>query len=164
MRMARFTPLCQHFLQLALSILLGAWHLFSPNQHSYSPSPFASSTSSMVILASPCPHFKLQCFSHNMPIIPPQHMPVLSHSIRLCHLNLSTCLLFPSIPTSPLGSLSSFAPSVFYHTLLSPLRFRSFSKLPSHFPSNTMCHSHITLPILNDSDKAFLSSFKQKPF
>ena len=32
-------------------------------------------------------HFKLQCFSQNMPIIPPRHMPVPSHSIRLCHLN-----------------------------------------------------------------------------
>ena len=32
-------------------------------------------------------HFKLQCFSQNMPIIPPQYMPVSSHSIRLCHLN-----------------------------------------------------------------------------
>ena len=32
-------------------------------------------------------HFKLQCFSQNMPIIPPQHMPVPSHSIHLCHRN-----------------------------------------------------------------------------
>ena len=32
-------------------------------------------------------HFKLQCFSQNMPIIPPQHMPIPSHSICLCHLN-----------------------------------------------------------------------------
>ena len=32
-------------------------------------------------------HFKLQCFSQNMPIIPPQHMLIPSHSIRLCHLN-----------------------------------------------------------------------------
>ena len=32
-------------------------------------------------------HFKLQCLSQNMPIIPPQHMAVPSHSIRLCHLN-----------------------------------------------------------------------------
>ena len=32
-------------------------------------------------------HFKLQCFSQNMPTIPPQHMPIPSHSIRLCHLN-----------------------------------------------------------------------------
>ena len=32
-------------------------------------------------------HFKLQCFSQNMPIMPPQHIPIPSHSIRLCHLN-----------------------------------------------------------------------------
>ena len=32
-------------------------------------------------------HFKLQCFSQNMPIIPPQHMSIPSHSIRLSHLN-----------------------------------------------------------------------------
>ena len=32
-------------------------------------------------------HFKLERFSQNMPIISPQHMPVPSHSICLCHLN-----------------------------------------------------------------------------
>ena len=32
-------------------------------------------------------HFKLQHFSQNMSITPPQHMPVPSHSIRLCHLS-----------------------------------------------------------------------------
>ena len=32
-------------------------------------------------------HFKFQCFSQNLPIIPPQHMVIPSHSIRLCHLN-----------------------------------------------------------------------------
>ena len=31
-------------------------------------------------------HFKLQCFSQNMPIIPPQHMPIPPYSIRHCHL------------------------------------------------------------------------------
>ena len=63
-------------------------------------------------------HLKLQHFSQNMPIILPQNMPVPSHSIHLC---LNTCLcvpshsplpsepLFPSIPTSPLGPLSSFS-------------------------------------------------------
>ena len=40
--------------------------------------------SSLLPLAS---HFKLQRISQNVPIIPPQHMPVPSHSIRLCHLN-----------------------------------------------------------------------------
>ena len=32
-------------------------------------------------------HFELQRLSQNMPIIPPQHMHVPSHSICLCHLN-----------------------------------------------------------------------------
>ena len=34
-------------------------------------------------------HFKLQCFSQNVTImiIPPQHMPIPSHFIHLCHLN-----------------------------------------------------------------------------
>ena len=32
-------------------------------------------------------HFKLKCFSQNMPTIPPQHMPLPSHFILLCHLN-----------------------------------------------------------------------------
>ena len=76
-------------------------------------------------------HFKVQPFSQNMPIIPSQHIPIPSHSIRLCHLNH-----FPSIPTSPLGPLSSFSPSVLHHTLLS----RSLSK------------------ILHNTDKPFLSS------
>ena len=57
-------------------------------------------------------------------------------------------LLFPSILTSP---------SVLHHILLSPLLSRSFLKLPSHFPSNTMSHSHITSPILHNSDKPLLS-------
>ena len=61
--------------------------------------------------------------------------------------------LFPSIPTSPSGALSSFSPSALHHTLLT----QSFSKLPSHFPSDTMSHSHITSPLLHDSNKPFLS-------
>ena len=32
-------------------------------------------------------HFKLQCLPQNMAIIPPQNMPVPSHSIHLCYLN-----------------------------------------------------------------------------
>ena len=52
-------------------------------------------------------HFKLQHFSQNMPIIPPQHIPALSHSSCL---ELPSEPLFPSIPTSPLGPLSSFSP------------------------------------------------------
>ena len=33
------------------------------------------------------PHFKLQCFSQMVSIIPPQYMPLPSHSIHLFHLN-----------------------------------------------------------------------------
>ena len=51
----------------------------------------------------------------------------------------------PSIPTSPLGSLSSFSPSVLHQTLLSSLLSWSFSKLLFHFPSNIMSHSHLLL-------------------
>ena len=50
---------------------------------------------------------------------------------------------FPSIPISIRSSVL-FSPSVLHHTLLLPLLSRSFSKLPFHFPSNTMSHSHIT--------------------
>ena len=57
-------------------------------------------------------------------------------------------VFFFSIPISPLGPLSSFSPSVLHHTLRSPLLSRSFSKLPFHFPSNTISHSHITSLIL----------------
>ena len=96
------------------------------------------------------PHFKLQAFSQNVPIIPPQHMPIPSHSIS----PLPSEPLFHWILTSPSGPLFSFSPSVLHHTLLS----RSFLKLLSRFPSNTMSHSHITLPILHHSDKPFLSA------
>ena len=44
------------------------------------PRLFCSSSLLLVL------HLKLQRFSQNMPIIPPQHVPVPSHSIRLCHL------------------------------------------------------------------------------
>ena len=63
-----------------LSISLDSWH--PP-----SPSFIVSSTSSLVALASSSLHFKLQRFSQTLPFIPPQHMPVPSHSIRLFHLN-----------------------------------------------------------------------------
>ena len=63
-------------------------------------------------------HFKLHCFSENMPIIPPQHMPVPSHSIRLCPEPPS-----PSIPTiraSVLFFSISFAPHIALTIALSP--------------------------------------------
>ena len=68
-------------------------------------------------------HFKLQCFSQNMPIIPPQHILVPSL--------LPSEPPFPSIPTSPLGPLSSFSSLVLHHTLFSPWLSQSFSKFPS---------------------------------
>ena len=57
--MAGFIPLWQQFLLLPLSILLDSWHPFPRNQHSYSPSPLASSTSFLVVLASSCPSLQI---------------------------------------------------------------------------------------------------------
>ena len=68
-----------------------------------------------------------------------------AHTISL-HSPLPSESLFPSILASPSGPLFSF----------SPLLSRFFLKLPSHFPSNTMSHSHITSPILKNSDKPYL--------
>ena len=92
--MAGFTPLQQQFLQLPLSILLDSWHP-PPNQHSalllHLRLPRLLWLSSLPLVL----YFKLQHFSQNMPIVPPQHMPVASHSIRLFHLNGRT---YPWIP------------------------------------------------------------------
>ena len=97
MGVARFTPLCQQYLQLPLSISLDSWHPSSPNQHSCSLSPLTSSTSSLVVLASSCPSLQTPTLFSKHAIIPPQHMPVpISHSIRLCHLNHSS--LNPNTP------------------------------------------------------------------
>ena len=92
-------------------------------------------------------HFKLQRFSQNMPIIPPQHTPVPFHSIRLCHLNHG---LLPSIPTSPLGPLSSynFSTSVLHHTLLLlPVKNRQVEV------SNICPWRAITLSLISSSDE-----------
>ena len=87
---------------------------------------------------------------------------------------LNTCLyhitpftfepLFPSIPTSPLGPLSSFSPSVLHNKLLLPGLSWSFSKFPSHFPSNTIIHSHITSPTSHNSDKLIPFILKENLF
>ena len=99
-------------------------------------------------------HFKLQCFFSK-----DAHHPSPTHAQTISlHSPLPFEPLFPFMPTSPLGLLSSFSPSILHHTLLSPWLSRSFSKFPSHFPSNTMAHSHITSPISHNSDKSFLSS------
>ena len=89
------------------------------------------------------------------------HKTCPSSLLRTCpyHLTRFTFAIWTTvslITTSPLGPLSSFSPSVLRYSLLSPLLSRSFSKLPFHFPSNTMPHSHITSPILHNSDKPFL--------
>ena len=47
--------------------------------------------------------------------------------------------------------------SQMHHTLLSPLLSQYFSKLLSHFPSDTISHSHITSSLLHNSNKPFLS-------
>ena len=60
-------------LLLQTNILALILHLFLPHLLWSSSLPLAL-------------HFKLQCFSQNMLIIPPQHMPVPSHSIRLYHI------------------------------------------------------------------------------
>ena len=104
-------------------------------QRSCSPSPFASSMSYLLVLASSCPSLQTPTvFSERA------HHPSSTHA---CTILLYS--LFPSILTSPSGPLFSFSPSVLHHTLLSLSLSRSFLKLPSHFPSNTMSHSHVTL-------------------
>ena len=71
-----------------------SWHPPFLNQNSCCPSPLASSTSLVTSLPLAF-HFKLQCLCQNIPIIPPQHMPVPSHSICLA---ISTTVSFnPSI-------------------------------------------------------------------
>ena len=137
---ATFSTEAYSAFQLPLSISLDSRHPPSPNQHPCSPSLLASSMSSLVILASSCPSLQTpMLFSKHA------HHPSSTHARTISlHLSLPSEPLFPSIPTSPLGSLSSFSPSVLHHTLLSPLLSRPFSKLPFYFPSNIMSHSHIT--------------------
>ena len=116
--------------------------LASPNQHS------CISMSSLAVLASSCPSLQTpMLFSKHA------HHPSSTHACTISlHLPLPSEPLFSSIPTSPLGPLSSFSPSFLHHTLLC----WSFSKLPFHF--HTTSHSHITSLILHNSSKPFLSS------
>ena len=72
-----------------------------------------------------------------------------------CLLNICPYHLTPF--TSAIWTAVSFNPNISI-SLLSPLLSQSFLKLSSHFPSNTMSHSHITLPILHNSDRPFLSA------
>ena len=93
-------------------------------------------------------------WSSSLPLAPTlfsegAHHPSSKHADTISlHSPLPSEPLFPSFLASPSGPLFSF----------SPLLSRSFLKLPSHFPSNTMSHSHITSLILHNSDKAFLSA------
>ena len=159
MGVARFTCTLQlslHSLQLPLSLLLDLRHPPSPNQHSCSPSPLASSMSSLVIITSYCPSLQTPTL-----FVKHAHHPSSTHA----------CTIWTTIFFNPkifiiIGPLSSFSQSVLHHTLLSPLcsNSRSFSKLPFHFPSNTVSLSHITSPILRNSDKPFLLSLQREPF
>ena len=88
MGVAGFTPLCQQSLQLPLFISLDSWHPFSPNQHSCSPSPLASSTSSFVVLTSSCP-------SLQTPTLLSKH----AHHLSSTHARtISLCSPLPSEP------------------------------------------------------------------
>ena len=125
--------------------------LFSVWMHCFNVFP---TTSSLVVLASCCPSLQTP-----MLFSKPAHHPSSTHARTISlHSSLPSEPLFLLIPTSPLGTLSSFTPYVLYHTLLSPLLSQSFSKLPFHFPSNTLSISHITSPILHNSEKLFLLS------
>ena len=90
MGVARLTPLYQQSLQRPLSILLDSRHPSSPNQHSCSPSPLASSTSSLVVLTFSCPSLQTPMNFSKHVIIPPQHMPIRSWILR------SNCFEQPS--------------------------------------------------------------------
>ena len=85
-----------------------------------------------------------------MPIIPPQHMPVPSHSICLCHLN------------------HCFLQSQHLHQVLCPLFLHQFCTTRCSLSPSQNCYLIfpqtprltpiiITSPLLHNSDKPFLS-------
>ena len=108
--------------------LTHSWYPFSPNQHSCS----LSSTPSLVVLTSSSTSLQTPTLFSKRAYHPSS---TYASTISL-HLPLPSEPMFPLIPTSPLGPLFSFSPSVLHHTLLSPLLSRSFSKMLSHFPLN----------------------------
>ena len=122
MGVARFTPAAILSLKLPLSISLNSWRSFSPNQRSCSPSPLASSTSSLVVLASSFPSLQTPTlFSERA------HHPSSTHALTISiHSPLPSEPLFPSILTSPSVPLFSFSPSILHHSLLSLFLSRSF--------------------------------------
>ena len=76
-----------------------------------------SSTSSLVILASSW--FTLQAPTL---FLKHAHHPSSTHALTMSlYSPLPSERLSPSVPTSPLGPMSSFSPSVLHHTLLSPV-------------------------------------------
>ena len=82
----------QQFLNLPFSISLDSWRPFSPNQRSCSPSLLASSTSSLVVLASSCPSPQTPAlFSERAHHPSPTHARTFS-----LHLPLPCEPLFPS--------------------------------------------------------------------
>ena len=127
----------------------GGWIYPSNLSHSHSPSHlihgilfFHTNTLALLLhLRSPClnslgrPRFLFPFTSNSNAFLKTWHHPTLTlaRTISL-HSPLPSQPLFPSIPTSPLGLLSSFSASVLHHTLLSPSLSQFFSKLPSHSP------------------------------
>ena len=108
---------------------------------------FSTSVFHVVVLASSFPSLQTPTlFSKHA------HHPSSTHS-RTISLHSPTVSFNPNVSIQ-----SSFSLSVLHHTLHSPLLSQSFSKLPFYFPVHTMSYSHITSPILHNSDKPFLSS------
>ena len=69
-----------------------------------------------------CPRFSCPSLQNPMLFSNRTHHPSSTHTHTISlHSPLPSEPLFPSIPTSPLGSLSSFSPSILHYTLLSPL-------------------------------------------
>ena len=104
-------------------------------------------------------HFHHHCVLQNIIIFSSNYMFIPSHSIRFAI--LSNVFFKPNIS---INSSVIFLFTNFTHTLTLPRLFKFFSKLPFHFPSNTMSHFHTTLLILHNFDKPSLSFLKKTFF
>ena len=102
-------PLCSHHHQLSNQFWSGFIPVNGGGQiypssnlfNSHSPSRSILQTNALALLLHLrlprllwsswlplAPHFKLQCFSQNVPIIPPQHMPWINNNINNYHYHL----------------------------------------------------------------------------